>query len=469
MKNTEITKQLSEFVFQLKYDILPQKVRDKLADFIIDYYSACYAGIKINSDFNLILGSIIRENCGKDEASVLFGSEITEKLPAENAAFLNAAYAHGADMDDGNRKAMGHIGSHVISSVFALAESLTAPNFNNTITGKAVLEAVLVGYEVFARVAYAAQPGLVHRGFHSTSTAGGIACAAACAKLLKLSQNGIYNAMSLAAVQSSGLLLIAESGQACKPLNPANAARIGIFSAKLAQKGIKAPLVPLESDKGWLHAMTDEPHPERITANFFESYAICESYIKPYPSCRHTHCVIQGALALRKMISEKNGVFPVANIEKLNVYIYPNAINVAGQIKIPRTSEDTKFSIHYAMAKALECGSFDIHSLDVKLISDTTLDLISKIECIPDPNMERIDDGIRGAKTELIMKNGDIYTEIVNIPKGDPTDPMSEHELKEKLAICSEGLLTDIQREALVENVRSLDTKCFVSINELLR
>lgn len=40
-----------------------------------------------------------------------------------NAAFMNAVYAHGADMDDGNRKSAGHIGAHVISSVLRWVRS----------------------------------------------------------------------------------------------------------------------------------------------------------------------------------------------------------------------------------------------------------------------------------------------------------------------------------------------------------
>ena len=88
-----------------------------------------------------------------------------------NAAFMNAVYAHGADMDDGNRKSAGHIGAHVISSVFALGEKLG-------VTWKDIIVAINVGYEFFNRIAGAAQPGLYNRGFHSTGIAGAMACGA---------------------------------------------------------------------------------------------------------------------------------------------------------------------------------------------------------------------------------------------------------------------------------------------------
>ena len=101
----------------------------------------------------------------------------------------------------------------------------------------------------FNRIAGAAQPGLYNRGFHSTGIAGAMACGAACAKLMGLDRCGVYNSVSLAAIQSSGLIIIDESGQRCKPINPANAARIGVLSALMAERGLLSSQNPLESQK----------------------------------------------------------------------------------------------------------------------------------------------------------------------------------------------------------------------------
>ena len=342
---------LANFFAGLSFDSIPSDVMETVRLFIADYYAACYAGIRINRKFNDATLNIMKDTCREGKASV-FGIE--ERFSAENAAFMNAVYAHGADMDDGNRKAMGHVAAHVMSAVFAFAEE------QGGYTWKDVALAIIVGYEAYNRIAAMAQPGLVHRGFHSTGTAGGIACAAAVARLMGLGADGICSAMGIAAIQASGLIIIAESGQSCKPLNPANAARNGIISAKLAAAGVKGPDLALESEKGWFHAMTDRIRYEMLD-DLGKTFTITESYLKPYPSCRHTHCGIEAAAAIRERMLALG--YSIEDVERIECRIYENAIRIAGQIKVPASGEDAKFSIHYSIAVALATGDYTLEWL----------------------------------------------------------------------------------------------------------
>ncbi len=435
------TKILSEFSYNLKFEDLNEKVVDTTKKFIADYYAAAFAGIKVNTLFNEAVNDVILDMGGKQECDFIFSDK---KIPAPNAAFLSACYAHGADMDDGNRKAMGHVGAHVISAVFTLAQILP-------VSGKDIITAINVGYEVYNRVAAAVQPGLVHRGFHSTGTAGAIACGAAAAKLMGMDEEGIYNTMALSAIQSSGLIIIAESGQCCKPINPANAAKTGIVSARLIAKGVKSSVYPLESKKGFFHAMSDEVDEKMIAEGLGETFTICESYMKPYPSCRHTHCGIECALDIRNRLPAD------AEIKNVKVYIYKNAIDIAGQIKVPEVNDDAKFSVHYALVTALSKGHFNLSDLDVSKIDSETLRLIEATELIPDPSMENRDEGIRGCRVVVTLSDGSEYEKTVLIPLGDAQKPFTWQDIEEKLSACSEGLLSETQRRKLLGNICSLE------------
>lgn len=444
------TKLLSEFAYGLRYSSLPAEVVETTKRFIIDYYAAAVAGMKINSSFNNAVEQLMLEMSGKPECDYLLSDN---RLPCANAAFLSACYAHGADMDDGNRKAMGHVGAHVISAVLTLAQTLDC-------SGKDVIVAINVGYEVYNRVAAAVQPGLVHRGFHSTGTAGAIACGAACAKLMGMDSDGIYNTMALCAIQASGLIIIAESGQQCKPINPANAAKTGIISAKLIKSGIKSSVFPLESKKGYFHAMSDDVDEAMITDGLGTKFTICESYMKPYPSCRHTHCGIDAILYIRKKLPAG------AKIKSINVYIYPNAIRIAGQILKPENNDSAKFSIHYSLAVALLRGHFNLDDLDVsenKVEVDGIIDLITLID---DESMEKRDEGIRGAKVSVILEDGQEFEKTVLIPKGDPANPFTQDDLIEKMNGCCKGILDEEQQRKLIGNILKLETtERFNSIN----
>lgn len=454
-----LTQLLSRFLADLRYEDLPKEAVETTKLYILDYYAACCAGIRVNETFNHAVEDILFEMGGKEEASVFASSR---KLPAVNAAFLNAAYAHGADMDDGNRKAMGHVAAHVMSAVFALAETLE-------VSGKDIIVAINAGYEVYNRIAAAVQPGLVRRGFHSTGTAGAVACGAAAAKLLGLGEQQIYAAISLSAVQASGLMIITESGQSCKSVNPANAARTGILSAKLAAKGIQAPKYPLESNKGWLHAMSDHVDERAITDGLGKTFTICESYLKPYPSCRHTHCGIEGALRIRQQILETYGRVCQRDIAYIAVDIYPNAIAIAGQIRLPKTDEDSKFSIHYSLACALMKGHFGLEDLPVSAVDADIEAVTEKICLVEDGTMENRAEGIRGCRVTIRMEDGTIYTETVLIPKGDAANPFTKQEMQAKLQSCAAGLLTQAQQEQLTAFTEGFDgIEHFSSVNAFL-
>lgn len=411
---------LSSFVYNLSYDNIDFQTLKTTKLFILDYFAACFAGMGVNKEFNDVVTSVIDEAEEKGICSVLLS---TKKYSPATAAFLNAVYAHGADMDDGNKKAMGHIGCHVISTAFSVGEEIGA-------SGKELLTAIIVGYEIYNRLAASVQPGLVRRGFHSTGTAGAIACAATAAKLYGCSESQIYNAISFAALQCSGLMIITESGQNCKPINPANAAKIGIFSAKCARKGLKAPRWIFESDKGWCHAMSDTFDPSYILDGLGSFFTINESYLKPYPSCRHTHCSIEAIETIRKKMLQDN--YTSDDIDRIRIRIYKNAIIVAGQVIHPDNPEATKFSIHFTAACMMIKGTFGLNELNDYHDSEINL-LIDKIELCEDDTMEDTKKGIRGASVEVILKDGTRYSETVLIPKGDAVNPMTAKDIVKKL------------------------------------
>lgn len=441
------TRLLSDFASNLRYEDIPADVVEITKKYIIDYYSAAFAGIKVNDQFNKAVEELMLDMGGKEECDYILSST---KLPCPNAAFMSACYAHGADMDDGNRKAMGHVGAHVISAVMTLAQALDA-------SGKDIIVAINVGYDVYNRVASAVQPGLVHRGFHSTGTAGAIACGAACAKLMGLDSDGIYNAMAMCAIQASGLIIIAESGQQCKPLNPANAAKTGIISARLVAKGLESSVYPLESKKGYFHAMSDEVDESMITDGLGEKFTIAECYMKPYPSCRHTHCGIEAAIKIKDRLPKD------ADIKDINVYIYRNAIQIAGQIITPQNSNDSKFSIHYSLAIALLRGHFNLADLDISNQEDNLADILSRIHLIEDASMEDRDKGIRGSRVDVVLSDGTVLSETVLIPKGDGVTPLTFDELEEKLSACSDGLLDNTQQKRLVDFIMNIESADSIS------
>lgn len=432
----ELTERFSEFISRLKIEDIPMSTIERTRLLIVDYYAACLAGYKVNKKFNQACEKLFFDMGGSEESTVLFSDR---KLPAGNAAFLNCCYAHGADMDDGNKKAMGHVGAHVMSAVFAMAEKINS-------TQNEVLLAIVTGYEVYCRIAAAVQPGMVYRGFHSTGTAGTLACAIACAKLLKMNKEKIYHTFFVAATQSAGLLVVGETGQSVKPVNPARAAQNGLQSALLVEYGVEGGRNPLESKKGWFHAMAEEIDIQLLFDGLGEKYAIDECYMKRFPSCRHTHGALDAALHLRKEVN-------IRDLKEIRVYIYENAIRLAGSIIEPQNGEEAKFSIHYAVACAFVKGRFGLDEIMTVERDGNFNALLEKIRLIPDSRLEDVTNGIRGARLEIETYDGQILEEMVLVPKGDPENPFTREEVEEKFRICGAGIISSEVADKMLYNI----------------
>jgi len=434
---------LAGYVHRLRFKDLPGEVVESAKLFLLDYLASAMAGYKINKIFNEAVYSVVSGMGGKKESRVFFQGG---KQPAPHAALLNAVYGHGADMDDGNRTAQGHPGGCVIPAVLALAEA-------HRLSGRDVIVAIVAGYDLFVRLATAINPSHLSRGFHTTGTVGNIAAAGAAAKALDLPLAQVRHALSLAALQAAGLLEVAESGQMAKPLHPGKAAFNAILAARLAQAGAEGPREPLEGRKGFFKAFADEVNLEILRKNLGKEFRISSCYVKLYPACRHTHAAIDAALELRR-----NGLPAPGALQKIRVYVYPAAINLTGSIHEPKTTDEAKFSLCYTVATALTKGHFTLRDLDVaKSFDRETRELIRKIEIVSEPRLENRVANIRGARVELVLKDGTARQVEVNLPKGDPEVPVTDADMENKLRFCAEDLFPEKRQRAILRTVKRLE------------
>lgn len=448
MNTTDYSKLLSDFCAELKYEDIPESTIEYTKLLIIDYFAAAIAGCRINKVFNNAVEKTVFDMGGKPESQVLYHNI---KLPAPLAALVNGVYSHGADMDDGHKASLGHPACATMPAVMALAETLP-------VSGKDVLKAIVIGYEFMVRLSAAVMPAhLRKRGFHSSATAGTVGATMACASLMKLDHEKTYYALGLGCTQASGLMLLSESGQSMKPLNPGKAAFSGILAARILAAG---PVVgaqhPLESEKGFFRAFGEEINYDALTDGLGSDFRIAGSYMKPYPSCRHTHAGVEAMTALHSQIDNLD------EIECINEYTYPTAISVAGRPEnhYPTSADGAKFSIAYTACCALVNGTFGLDDLERASCCDKRItELSSKFHMIPDESKEDIAKGIRGCTVEIIMKDGRRYTKDVVVPKGDAETPMSLDDMRAKLAACAGDRLTAERQEQIISEILALD-KC---------
>lgn len=441
---------LCEIVEKTEYDSIRAEVVEYCNLLIADHYISAIAGYTYNKEFNMLLESYVLSNYKNGNCSVLFSDN---RLVSSGAAMINAAYCHGADIDDGHRESEAHPGVAVIASVLALAEEIGA-------SGKEVDLAIILGYEVFIRIAKSILPSHLKRGFHTTGTVGTLAAAAACSKLLGLNAKQIENAISLASTQTAGLLIVCESGQATKPINPGKAAQTAIMCARMASQNVDAPREVFDSKKGFTHAFTDEYRSFCLTDNLDNIDLIMDTYVKLYPSCRHTHATIE---ALKKCIRENGSI---AEADKIEIYTYPIAVDIVGHNIEPHTIGDVKFSIPYTAACVAMNGSYSLCDLaDFENNREAVINYAKKIVVIADEKYDDIPNGIRGAEVCVKMPDGIEYSSSVSIARGEGEDRIDWTELREKASACCQNVESS-RLDDLIDFCKNLDNmECFNQFN----
>jgi len=174
---------------------------------------------------------------GREESSVAGAGA---RAPAMLAGFANAVAAHALEYDD-YTKGVTHASVSLVPGALAAAETAGA-------SGRALLEAFVIGFEVEARVAHALRPQLFDRGWHPNGILGAWGVAAAAARLLGLDATETRMAFGLAASSGSGIRR--NVGSMGKAFHVGHGVQCGIEAARLAALGLRVHPNALESDPG---------------------------------------------------------------------------------------------------------------------------------------------------------------------------------------------------------------------------
>ena len=148
------------------------------------------------------------EKLGQKKGASAWGMKL--RADPTGIALINGTAAQGYELDDCHDQSMSHYGAGVVPTVLAAAEGF------GPFTGKQIILATVVGYELGTRIGNTVSPHAFNRGFHPCGLTSTFAAAAAMGKLLNLDVDQFVNALGLAGSQAAGLhgLAIWSDGEA---------------------------------------------------------------------------------------------------------------------------------------------------------------------------------------------------------------------------------------------------------------
>jgi 2-methylcitrate dehydratase PrpD len=435
-----LTGKLAAFIVRLQYKALPDEVVSKAKLCLMDTLGTALAGSS-TPEARIAKGLAVKLNPKKD-ATLITGKG---KVGVLEAAMANGIMAHALELDDGNRYAQGHPGVPVIPAVLALGEK-------EGLKGKDLIPAIVAGYEVFGRVGAAGNPSHFNRGFHTTGTCGTFAAAAAAGRLLKLNETKMVSALGIAGSQAAGLFAFMADGAMTKVLHAGKAAQNGILSAFLARDGFTGPATVLEDKRGFYKAFADSFDPSWITRGLGERYEIMNTYVKYHAACRHTHSGIDAVLDIRRQQP-----LDLDAVEKVDIYTYSIAAKLVNGKEVP-TPLAAKMSMPFSAAAALVQGRAGLAEFKPRALQDpAVLKLMQKTEIHSDEELDRMVPDHRGARAEVLLRDGRKLTSTVIDSIGEPENPGTAEAVYEKFRLLAGTVLKADKVEKLIEIISKLE------------
>lgn len=401
---------------------------------------------------------LVKEWGGKEESTIIaYGG----KVPSPHAAQANATMGDALDFDDTSDTGGVHSATTIIPGCFAIAEQ------KRRVSGKKFLTAVTLAVDMVERMGLATntKPGTYEmslgswNGWEVTPFYGVFSTAAATGKILGLDEEKMVNALGIAYAQASGNLQGDRDGALTKRLQPGFAARGGVVSALMAERGLTGAKSSLQGSSGLYNICHRGLYnPTALTKDLgkrFEGVNVC---FKPYPCCRANHAPIDATLALVKEYHIKP-----EDVAEVTVIVGPSlevGLEPMERKRTPKTVVDAQFSIYWTVATAIVYGKVLIKDFTAEAIkNEKVLQIAQKVNGKLDKSFseERI---VGPAIVEIRTNDGRVLSKRVDFPRWGPKNPVDWESLADKLNDCALYAVKPIPKgnlEKLVEMVRRLE------------
>ena len=288
--------------------------------------------------------------------------------------------------------------------------------------GAACADAFIAGVEVMARLGEAVNMTHYFKGWHTTSTLGAPAAAAACARLLGLDTARTTAALSQATSLASG-----------------------------AKRQFGTMAKPRERLEAALATFDGPPAVER--------YGLWQ---KVYPCCGSAHRPLDALLAMRG-----DGDVPPQSVAEVDALLPEIAVQNL-PYRDPADAMQARFSLPYLLASALVDGRLALDAFgEGALTRPDVRALSSKVQARPDPTQPgdaNVDVVPLRATVTLTLAGGETRSKTVRDPRGHPARPLGRNDLYAKFVDCASRALPPAAHDAAFEALdglpaaRGLDT-----------
>ena len=397
------------FFENFQYNSIPNKVLNNSKISLLDLIGVAVGGT--NTDLSKIIRNFSVNhypfNQKLGNASIIW----FDGRPSNpsGAALANAMTVDSLDAHDGHKLTKGHVGCGLVPTIISMMQA------QGEESSKKFLTNLVLGYEFATRAGIS-----LHKNspdYHTSGAWISLASAFIGSKILKLSTHQMREAIGIAEYHGprSQMMRCIDHPTMIKD-GSGWGAMCGISAAYLAKEGFTgAPAITIEHDD--LNS---------IWKDLGDKWYTNEQYLKLYPVCRWAQPAVEAVLELKKKYQFEN-----TEIKRISINTFHEAKRL--DLKHPKTTEQAQYSLPHPIAAALIKGNIGPDEVSKEAINNTKIaKLRNKIFVRESEEYNKFFPSRRLAKAEIMLENNKVVTSKIKEAKGDPEDPLSELEIKNK-------------------------------------
>src|ERR1700733_13142398 len=416
----EPTQALAQFVSALRYEDIPQRVREHCKNLLLDTLACAVSG-RLGEETSQV-AAFASALAQSSQASAIGGGSMS----LAGATLLNAYLITATTMCDVHRETMTHVTPEVMPPALLIAE-------RDGLNGRALLTAIAAGCEVTTRVGIGTDyPKFRARGWHGPGIFGPFGSAAAVGSLLKFDAETMARAFGLAGSQAAGTF--AAWGTPTVKFHQCRGALSGLMAALLAQQQFVATREFLTAKDGGLYnTYVDGGKPDLAAADLGSRWELERIAMRLWPSAT----LIQGMnTALFDLLGKQN--IDPARIAEVSIGLSEQAFGMHGGFATYKAKFEALLSTHSTAAVILPSRMLTLAQFEPKRYDDPKLRRFAaeQVEVRADPSISGSQ-----AVVEIDTVDGSLLSARCLHPRGAFENPLSRQQIEQKFRTYAQDFL----------------------------
>jgi 2-methylcitrate dehydratase PrpD len=428
---------LAGYIAQAPALRLPAEVAEKARHHILDTLAAMVSGSRLPPGRAAI--AYVRRLGGTRDASVAGSKVVTSCV---NAALANGMLAHADETDDSHAPSRNHPGCAVVPAALAAAETVRA-------SGAQFLRAVVLGYDVAARINYAlGADAFAFAGRLTHSFGGTFGAGAAAAALVRLDALQARHLLSYCAQQASGVgASVRDADHIEKAFDFGGMpARNGVTAAAMVAAGFTGVDDVFSGERNFLQAYAMKPDPAQLALGLGQHFEILGTNIKKWSAGSPAQSAIDALLHLM----ETNGI-TAAMIKAITVQLPTGSDRTVDRTPAPDVN------VQHLLALLLIDGTLTFRSIHdhARMVDPRILALRARIQVVPSEALLHARPR-RQAIVAVDTHDGARHSHRIVAVRGTADNPMERSEVEAKARDLMSGILGRKRTETLIGAIRDL-------------